>query len=279
MVTVAMDAVAMDAYDLALTKATAARLPNASTRSAYHTRSLAMIHRRIDASHVRIKRSVEKWSKRRRACSLKDHFRRTYSTQAKDLARSLQAAAPASSAQSSGGGGCIPARDAECFVLDYLDTTSLTQTMGTCRRLRALGASHPSWSERSLDLSFVSSYQQWRSVLTRLPWHRRRAAAIKPPAKARSLKISLELLASFTQTLQHIDLSSMHPLAAWDFMLAIMEWHICKGDRLRSVRLPTAVEDEDLREPSRLYCKMYLKSSCQGYWEKRGIVESFVFTP
>ena len=115
--------------------------------------------------------------------------------------------------------------------------------------------------------------------MKRLPWHWRRAAAIKPPAKARSSKIALELLARFTPTVRHLDLSSMHPLAAWDFMLAIQERHIFKGDRLRSVRLPTAVEDEDLREPSRLYYKMYLKTSCQAYWAGNGIVESLVFTP
>lgn len=206
-----MDAIAMDAYDLALLKATVTRLPNASTRSAYHALASTMIHRRMDASLARIKKSIEKWKKRQRACSLEDHFKHMYSAQAADRTRSQRCTTPAPSAQSSGGDGCMPARDAECFVLDYLDTASLTQTMGACRRLRALGAARPTWSERCLDLSFISSYGHWRSVLKRLPWHWRRAASIKPPAKARSSKIPLELLARFTPTVRHLDLSSMHP--------------------------------------------------------------------
>ena len=274
-----MDAIAMDAYDLALAKATAARLPNASARSAVHTRSLAMILLRIDASYVRVKKSVEKWRKRRRACGLEEHFKRMYGTRAEDRTRSQRRTTPAPSSQSSGGDDCMPARDAECCMLDYLDTTSLTQAMSTCRRLRALGAARPIWSEESLDLGFVSSYEHWRTVMKRLPWHWRRAAAIRPPTKTRSSKIPLQLLACFTPTVRHLDLSSMHPLAAWDFMLAIQERHIFKLARLQSVRLPIEVEEEDLRDPSRLFCKMYLKSSCQGYWVGKGIVESLVFTP
>ena len=142
--------------------------------------------------------------------------------------------------------------------LSFLDSKSRLATLAACRRLTFLESSSRQWSWACLDLSYIKTYEEWRSEVQKasasILW--RVATTVKAP-RAKAIKVASEVLALFGQRLRHLDISSVDPLSAWDYIYAITERSCSHQYHLRTLKLPTAVYP-DRRHPLRLCMKLEL---------------------